>query len=107
MKLQLVGGGRVGEALLGGLLSSGWGAACEVAVVEKVAERRDVLAAQFPDVAVLTKPEQADGVVVAVKPGDVEAVCAEIAAAGCERALSIAAGVTIARLEAALGPDIA
>ena len=106
MKLQLVGGGRMGEALLTGLLASGWADAADVAVVEKLADRRSALARQFPGVAILDAPEKADGAVVAVKPDDVEPACASVAAAGCGRVLSIAAGVTIARLERALGPEV-
>jgi pyrroline-5-carboxylate reductase len=33
IRLEIVGGGRMGEALLGGLLASGWAAPAEVAVV--------------------------------------------------------------------------
>jgi pyrroline-5-carboxylate reductase len=106
MKLQLVGGGRMGEALLTGLLASGWADASDVGVVEKLADRRSALTSQFPRVTVVDAPEKADGVVVAVKPDDVEPVCAAVAAAGCGRVLSIAAGVTIARLERALGGDV-
>ena len=96
----------MGEALLAGLLSAAWAEPADLGVVEKLAERRDALAAQFPGVAVIAEPEKADGVVVAVKPDDVAAACAAIAGAGCGRVLSIAAGVTIERLEAALGHGI-
>ena len=101
-----MGGGRMGEALLTGLLAARWAPAADLGVVEKLADRRSALADQFPGVAILDEPEKADGVVVAVKPDDVEKACAAIAAAGCGRVLSIAAGVTIARLERALGGDI-
>src|SRR5262249_11589490 len=37
------------------------------------------------------------------KPGDVDAACSAVVAAGCGRVLSIAAGVPLARLEAAVG----
>jgi pyrroline-5-carboxylate reductase len=54
---------------------------------------------------VADEPTAARGHVLAVKPGDVEGACGALAAVG-EPApvLSIAAGVTIARLEAALAP---
>jgi pyrroline-5-carboxylate reductase len=103
MKLLLVGGGRMGEALLTGLVASGWAEAGDLGVVEKLADRRSMLEKQFPGVTVTAEPVAADGVVVAVKPNDVEAACAAIAAAGCGRVLSIAAGVPLTRLEAALG----
>ena len=74
MKLQLVGGGRMGEALLTGLLAAGWATPEELGVVEKLADRRTDLAKQFPGVAILDEPERTDGAVVAVKPDDVERV---------------------------------
>ena len=98
-KLTLVGGGRMGEALLTGLLAQGW---TGLAVVEKVAERRAELVQRFPDVDVLAEPAATEGAVVAVKPQDVPAACEAVGAAGVERVLSIAAGVTLAKLEAAL-----
>jgi pyrroline-5-carboxylate reductase len=106
MKLALVGGGRMGEALLTGLLASEWARADELAVVEKLPERRHVLEKQFPGVTIADGQLAADGVVIAVKPNDVEAACSAVAEAGCERVLSIAAGVTLDRLQDALGRDI-
>jgi len=104
--LVVVGGGRMGEALLGGLLAAGWPAG-DLAVVEPVAARREQLASLFDGVTVAADAVAADGAVVAVKPGDVEAATAAAVAAGAQRVLSIAAGVTIARLEAAAGPGVA
>ena len=101
-KLVVVGGGRMGEALVGGLLTGGWGDAEELCVVEASAERRAQLTGRFPGVAVEETPPEADGVVLAVKPGDVAAAAGAVAAAGFGRALSIAAGVPLATLEAAL-----
>ena len=94
----------MGEALVGGLLAGGWASPTEVCVVEKVAARREELAGRFPGVAVAEAAPAADGVVVAVKPGDVGGACREVAEAGLQRALSVAAGVPLAALEAALGP---
>ena len=96
----------MGEALLGGLLSSGWAAAGELAVAEPVEARREVLASRYPGVTVGAAPEGADGAVVAVKPGDVGAACRSLAVAEVGRVLSIAAGVPLARLEADL-PGVA
>src|SRR5262249_7702012 len=107
MKLALVGGGRMGEALLTGLLRSGWAEATEVAVVEALEPRRRALQELFPRVEVRAEPREADGVVIAVKPGDVGNACRATAEAGCRRALSIAAGVSLATLEDALGPGVA
>jgi pyrroline-5-carboxylate reductase len=101
LRLLIVGGGRMGEALLTGLLSSGWAKPDELGVVEALDARRDQLAEAFPGVHVLAEPVPAEGAVVAVKPGDVPAACAALGDVG--RVLSIAAGVPLATLERHLG----
>jgi pyrroline-5-carboxylate reductase len=97
----------MGEALVAGLLGAEWAGPGDLAVVEAIADRRSALADRFPGVAVVGKVPPADGVVVAVKPGDVAVACQAVAAAGVARVLSIAAGVTVATLEGALGGDVA
>jgi pyrroline-5-carboxylate reductase len=96
----------MGEALLTGLRASEWAEPENLAVVEKLSERRDVLESQFPGVVIGADFVAAAGAVIAVKPNDVEAACSAVAEAGCERVLSIAAGVTLGRLQDALGGDI-
>lgn len=105
--LAVVGGGRMGEALVGGLLAADWAPADQLAVVEAIEARRVELEQRFPGVRVLVDPPRAKGAVIAVKPADVEAACQALARAGCRRVLSIAAGVTTSRLEAALGEGAA
>jgi pyrroline-5-carboxylate reductase len=105
--LAIVGGGNMGEALLGGLLRSGWAAAPELAVVEVVAERRTVLAERYESVIVAPDVPPCQAALIAVKPGDVVAATSAAAAAGATRILSIAAGVTIDVLEGAAGPGVA
>ena len=105
-RLVLVGGGRMGEALLGGLIGSGWAEASDLAVVEPVAARREELAARYPGLTVSDQPLAGDGVVVAVKPHQVADACQGLAGLAVGRVLSIAAGVTIERLEAALPPGM-
>ena len=107
VRLQIVGGGKMGEALLGGLLAAGWADAVDLAVVEKVEARRAELASAFPGVAVLERPTACDGALLAVKPTDVAETCAEVAIAGVRRVVSIAAGVTTPALEAVLGGGVA
>jgi pyrroline-5-carboxylate reductase len=102
-RLAVVGGGRMGEALVGGLVASGWAAAHELCVVEVDPARRDELAARHAGLTVVDAAVPADGAVVAVKPGDVPTACRALAAAGTGRVLSIAAGVPLAVLEAELG----
>lgn len=99
--LVVVGGGRMGEALVGGLVAGGWDIA-ELYVVETMADRRQALVERRPGLQVGATPPSADGVVLAVKPADVVATAQSVAAAGCTRVLSIAAGVSLAVLEAAL-----
>lgn len=98
VRLLIVGGGRMGEALLTGLGSSGWRTA-DLAVVEPDGARRAELSARFAGIGVHEVPVAADGVVIAVKPQHVESACASVASAGCRRVLSIAAGMPTRRLE--------
>jgi pyrroline-5-carboxylate reductase len=110
-RLVVVGGGNMGAALIGGLIASAWAPADELAVVEPLADRREVLKTQYPGVRVTGAPGElgapvADAV-IAVKPPDVPAVAAALAEAGAQRVLSIAAGVPTTAIEAALGTDAA
>jgi pyrroline-5-carboxylate reductase len=107
--LMVVGGGKMGEALVGGLIRTEWAPSEEIVVVEQDEARRDELARRHHGVNVVgtvaDAPQSVDieGAVIAVKPGDVEAVCRAITTGGIRRVLSIAAGVTIASLERWLG----
>ncbi len=107
IRLQIVGGGRMGEALLGGLLAAHWAEPSELAVVERVADRRAELTRLFPGVVVSDSLVAAEGAVIAVKPGDVADTCQALAEAGAKRVLSIAAGVTTTSLQKSLGDGIA
>jgi pyrroline-5-carboxylate reductase len=102
-KLAVVGGGRMGEALVAGLLAARWAPAEAISVVEKSHVRRTELADRLPGVVVVEEVVAAEGVVLAVKPVDVPVACAEVADAGPARVLSIAAGVTLGTLEGLLG----
>ena len=97
----------MGAALVGGLLSSGVVTPSGVVIVEVSADRRDQLMASFPGVTVTESIPACTDALVAVKPPDVEAACGAAVAAGARRVLSIAAGITIARLERASGPGVA
>ena len=110
--LLIVGGGKMGSALLGGLLASGWISATHVAVAETSADRRLELAVEFPGVEILDapvrdllegSPTRPAGAVLAVKPDAAEGACRVLGAVGVTRVLSIVAGIPSARLEAALG----
>src|SRR5262249_17076380 len=104
MQLALLGGGRMGEALLAGLLDAGWGAG-SLAVAEVDPGRRRLVAGPFRGVAAgrgrggaVAEP---DVVVLAVKPGDAGPALEQCLPTLKTDALvlSIAAGVTLAALE--------
>ncbi len=103
--VALLGGGRMGEALLAGLLDAGWEPE-RLAVAEIEPERRLELEQRFATVRVVPSPAwavaDADVVVVAVKPSDVASVlqAAETALPPQALVLSIAAGVRVATIEA-------
>lgn len=104
--LQVIGGGRMGDALLGGILASGTVAPSDIRVVETSAARRAELADLRPGVVVATDADAAEGTIIATKPGDVAAAVGEVAACDGGRILSIAAGVTIDLIEAVAGPGV-
>ncbi|WP_405160415.1 pyrroline-5-carboxylate reductase [Nocardia sp. NBC_01499] len=115
MRIAVIGGGRIGEALIVGLLDSGR-LAKDLVVVETFPERGAQIAERFGvrvTDSVADAAVGADLLVVAVKPADVDAVMtalgkaalADNASVGNDRdqiLVSLAAGVPTARLEAKL-----
>lgn len=104
--LLIVGGGRMGEALLTGLLASGRSPG-QLAVAEVSAARREQLASAHPEVTISEDVVSSSGAVLAVKPADVPAAARGAARVGTHRLLSVAAGVTTAAIEAAAGRCLA
>jgi pyrroline-5-carboxylate reductase len=104
-RLAVVGGGNMGAALVGGLLHGDWSPG-DLVVVELADARAAQLSEMFPGVAVTTEVPPCDAALIAVKPNDVAAACAAAAAAGATRILSIAAGISVATLQDAAGPDV-
>jgi pyrroline-5-carboxylate reductase len=100
--LLIVGGGRMGEALLAGLLAAGR-AADRLVVAEVSRPRREELAAAHPGVSVVEAPVPSADAVLAVKPADVRDAAVAVADNGTERVLSVAAGVTTQSIERAAG----
>lgn len=102
--LAVLGGGKMGEALVGGLVAGGW-AAADISVAEVSDERRRHLADRFPDIRTVGEPSEAvpgaEVVLVAVKPDVVSDALGDTAddIEPGALVLSIAAGVRIATLE--------
>lgn len=108
-QLALLGGGRIGEALIRGLLDAEFEPA-DLAVAESDPHRRRVLEEALPGVRVVPSAAwavaDADVVVVAVKPADVVEVLEQAGSSLAADALliSVAAGVRLEALERA-APD--
>ena len=102
--IALLGGGKMGGALVAGWLESGY-EPDRIVVAEADADRRRDLEATLPGVRIVPSAAWAvpdtEAVIVAVKPADVAAVLEGAGATLPEHALvlSIAAGVRIAELE--------
>jgi pyrroline-5-carboxylate reductase len=105
-RLLVVGGGRMGGALVHGLLGAGWKPS-DIVVVEPSEDRRAELAAELPGVGLEAEVIPAPAAIVAVKPAVGEVVCRALAATSVARVLSIMAGVHLARLESWLAPSTA
>jgi pyrroline-5-carboxylate reductase len=110
-RIAIIGGGNIGEALLGGLLRSGRHVK-DMVVAERVAARARHLSETYSVLVtnVADAVENANFVIVAVKPADVEAVTEEIAEAVARDEadsvehvfVTVVAGVTTAYFETKL-----
>lgn len=92
----------MGEALLSGLVASGWADFSELAVAERLSARRAELSELYPAVLVDERPQPSVDAVLAVKPNDVPAALADMKSRDVSRVLSVAAGVPLSALEAGL-----
>ena len=111
-ELVVIGGGRMGSALVEGLLSANWCSRQDVAIVETAAEQRAHLGERFPGVTILSSLElghisPSTGVVLSVKPEYAEGVARVAAACGVQRLLSVVAGLSTQRIEAAFVAPVA
>ena len=95
----------MGEAIVRGLLSSGWARADEILVVEALPARREELSERYPSLNVGENLEPGIDVLLAIKPQDVEGALSAAAASRFPRLLSIAAGVRIEVLQSLLGRE--
>ena len=104
-RIAVVGGGRIGEALIAGLRDAGTSPS-DIVVIEAVEDRANELAKKYSILATSLDIgcEGADVIVVAVKPGDVPAVVDRIGQAISDSVhesivVSLAAGVPTQVLE--------
>ena len=112
MKLGLIGCGKMGSALLKGVIGANLVKASEVFVCDAYAPAAAALKEAYPGLSVLAGGLEvafaADAVVLAVKPKDMKTLLEKIAqSTGGQTSdtlfLSIAAGVTLAQLQEWLG----
>jgi pyrroline-5-carboxylate reductase len=110
-KIAIIGGGRIGEALLAGLLSSGWRSRDELVVTSRsegrVAELRERhgVEATSDNVAAV---RDAELVVVAVKPQDIDVLLEQIGAVLTpqQTVLTVAAAIPTAYIETRIADGV-
>jgi pyrroline-5-carboxylate reductase len=110
-RLAILGAGKIGEALLSGLLSSGWRTAGEVVVTGRRRVRLDELSERYGVEATLSNADAVAGanpVVIAVKPQDIGALLGEIGGLldGDQTVLSIAAAIPTTAIEERLARQV-
>src|SRR4030081_3843602 len=108
-RIAIIGGGRIGEALLSGLLSSGWS---DIVVTSRRMERVAELHERHTVEATTSNPDAVKGaaiVVVAVKPQDIDALLEEIGPllSTEQTVLSVAAAVPTKRIDARIDDGLA
>jgi pyrroline-5-carboxylate reductase len=109
VRIAILGAGKIGEALLAGVLADGTTGPGDVVVCERVAERAIAVAEQYGVTNVTDPGEAVDGadvVVLAVKPNDLLGVAAAAATGLAPHAMvvSVAAGIPAATIESVLPP---
>ena len=107
-KIAFLGGGNMAEALIKGLIAAGAARPDQIMVTDISNDRLEYLKKTYGIIIQKSNLEAARGagiVLLSVKPQVIERVMHEIAEAADDKKLviSIAAGVTIGRIEAALG----
>jgi pyrroline-5-carboxylate reductase len=110
-RIAVLGTGRIGEALIAGLLSSGWRSTDEIVASSRRAERVAELAERHGIHATgdnVAAASRAALVVVAVKPQDIEALLGEIGPAITpeQTVLSVAAATPTATIERHLADGV-
>ena len=110
-KLAVLGCGKMGEALVAGLLASGWRQASEIVVTARTEERLKELSEKHGVATTLDNGAAvagADVIVVAVKPQDIESLLTEISPhVGTEQTvLSFVAAISTEFIESHLAQPV-
>jgi pyrroline-5-carboxylate reductase len=110
-RIAIVGAGKIGEALLAGLLSSGWREPQDLVASTRRQERADELKERHGVEATTANGRAVAGaavIVIAVKPQDIDTLLGEIGGglAPEQTVLSIAAAVPTARIERQIAPGV-
>ena len=110
-RIAVLGAGKIGEALVAGLLSSGWREPHELATSVRRPERADELIQRYGVAATVSNGEaaaRAAVVVIAVKPQDIAILLGEIGGLVSpeQTVLSIAAAIPTSAIEARLAPGV-
>ena len=110
-RVAIIGAGKIGEALLAGLLSSEWRSPDEIVVTARRAERVEELVERYGVRGTTSNSEAVVGaglVVIAVKPQDFDVLLGEIGPLLSEQhtVLSVAAAIPTAAIEARVSPRV-
>jgi pyrroline-5-carboxylate reductase len=110
-KVAILGGGKIGESLLAGLISSGWREPRDVVVTGRREERVHELQERYGVGGTLSNAEAVSGaplVVIAVKPQDFDVLLGEIGGLLTpeQTVLSVAAAIPTAQIEARIAPGV-
>ncbi len=104
-KVAILGGGKIGESLLAGLITSGWREPRHLVVTGRREERLQELQERYGVRGTLSNAEAVSGavlVVIAVKPQDFDALLGEIGGllTPDQTVLSVAAAIPTSQIEA-------
>jgi len=110
-RIAILGGGKIGESLLSGLLSAGWRKPDEIVVTGRRQERIDELAERYGVETTLSNSEAVSGasfIVIAVKPQDFDVLLGEVGGlvSSDQTVLSVAAAMPTAQIEKHLSDGV-
>jgi pyrroline-5-carboxylate reductase len=110
-RIALLGGGKIGGALIAGLLSSGWRAPSDIVATARREERIAELSELHGVETTLSNAEAVSGaalIVIAVKPQDIDVLLGEVGGliSADQTVLSVAAAIPTSAIERHLAPGV-